>query len=217
MSKTIKLRKGLDIKLIGEADKVKGTVDRGASFAIKPPDFHGLVPKMLVKVGDKVKAGTTIFADKYNEQIKFASPVSGEIADVVRGEKRKILQILITPDAENSFEDLGAVDTASMSGDDVKAYMLKNGLWPFIKMRPLDVIADPSDAPKAIFISGFDSSPLAPDYDFVLHGEDEVFQRGIYALSKLTEGKVHLTLKTNSAADEALKNAKGVQINKISG
>ena len=217
MSKTIKLRKGLDIKLVGEADKVKGSVDRSASFAIKPPDFHGLVPKMLVKAGEKVKAGTPIFEDKYKSEVKFVSPVAGEIAEIVRGEKRRILEVRINADAENSFEDLGAVDTSSLSKEDVKAYMLKNGLWPFIKMRPIDVVANPDDTPKAIFISGFDSSPLAPDYDFVLHGENEVFQRGLYALSTLTDGKVHLTLKGNSNADAAFTEAKGVQINKITG
>ncbi|UKN01372.1 Na(+)-translocating NADH-quinone reductase subunit A [Paracrocinitomix mangrovi] len=217
MSKTIKLRKGLDIKLVGEADKVKATVERSDSFAIKPPDFHGLVPKMLVKVGDKVKAGTPIFEDKYNPDVNFVSPVAGEIEDVVRGAKRRILEIRIKADAENSFEDLGAVDTANMSGEEVKAYMLKNGLWPFIKMRPLDVIARPEDKPKAIFISGFDSSPLAPDYDFILHGENELFQRGLYALSKLTDGKIHLTLRGGSVADDTFTKAQGVQINKISG
>lgn len=217
MSKTIKLRKGLDIKLKGEADKVKATVDKSASFAIKPPDFHGLVPKMLVKVGDQVKAGTPIFENKYNSEIKFVAPHAGVIADIVRGEKRRILEIRITPSAENSFEELGAVDTANLSGDEVKAYMLKNGLWPFIKMRPIDVIANPKDQPRDIFISGFDSAPLAPDYDFVIHGEKELFQRGLYALSKLTSGKVHLTLNGKSTPDEAFVSAQAVQINKISG
>lgn len=217
MSKTIKLRKGLDIKLIGEADKVKGNVDKSASYAIKPTDFHGLVPKMLVKEGDAVKAGTPIFADKYREEILFVSPVAGKIESIVRGAKRKILEVRITPDSENSFVDLGAVDTASMSGDEVKAYMLKSGLWPFVKMRPLDVIANPTDQPKAIFVSGFDSSPLAPDYDYILHGEKEIFQRGLFALSKMTTGKVHLTLKSNSNADETFTGAQSVQINLISG
>ena len=217
MSKTIKLRKGLDIKLIGEADKVKASVDRSTSFAIKPPDFHGLVPKMLVKEGTKVKAGTPIFEDKYTPGLNFVSPVSGELTEIVRGAKRRILEVRITPDTDNSYEDLGAVDTASMSGDDVKAYMLKNGLWPFIKMRPIDVIANPEDKPKAIFISGFDSSPLAPDYDFILHGEKELFQRGLYALSKLTDGKVHLTLNGKTTPDDTFTSAQGVQINKISG
>lgn len=217
MSKTIKLRKGLDIKLKGEADKVKSSVENSASFAIKPPDFHGLVPKMLVKVGEKVKAGTAIFEDKYQDSVKYVSPVSGEVAEIVRGEKRRILEVRINADAETSYDDLGTLNAESASGEEVKAYLLKNGLWPFIKMRPIDVVANPSDEPKAIFISGFDSSPLAPDYDFILHGEDEAFQQGINALSKLTSGKVHLTLKGNSNADASLTGAKGVQINKITG
>lgn len=217
MSKTIKLRKGLDIKLFGEADKVKATVDRSASFAIKPPDFHGLVPKMLLKAGEKVKAGQPIFQDKYDERIQYVSPVSGEVAEIVRGAKRRILEVRINADAENSYADLGKMDASSASGDQVKEYMLKNGLWPFIKMRPIDVVARPDDQPKAIFISGFDSAPLAPDYDFILHGENEAFQAGLNALGKLTEGKVHLTLNGKTNPDAALTGAQGVEIHKIYG
>lgn len=217
MSRTIKLRKGLDIKLIGEADKVKTNAERGSTFAIKPPDFHGLVPRMAVKVGDTVKAGSVIFADKYKEEVKFASPVSGTIAEIVRGEKRRILAVTITADAENTYEALTAKDPSKMSSEEVKAHMLASGLWPFIKMRPLAIIARPDDAPKAIFISGFDSAPLAPDYDYILHGENEAFQAGINALVKLTEGKVHLTTRANSNADATFTSATGVQQNKISG
>ncbi|MCG8577947.1 MAG: Na(+)-translocating NADH-quinone reductase subunit A [Flavobacteriales bacterium] len=217
MSKTIKLRKGLDIALKGEADKVKSNVDAPASFAIKPPDFHGLTPKMVVKVGDKVKAGSVIFYNKYKEEIQFRSPVSGEVSEIVRGAKRRILEVRITPDSENQFEDLGAVKADSMSSDEVKAYLLKNGLWPFLKMRPIDVIANPEDKPKAIFISAFDTAPLAPDYDFVLHGENEAFQAGIDALTKLTEGKVHLTTRGGVSADSCFTGAKGVQQNTVFG
>ena len=217
MSRTIKLRKGLDIKLVGEADKVKANADHSSIVAIKPPDFHGLVPKMAVKAGDKVKAGAVIFSDKYNEAVKFASPVSGEIAEIVRGEKRKILAVTIKADAENTFEELGIKDTSSMTGDDVKAHLMSCGLWPFIKMRPLDIVARPTDAPKAIFISAFDSAPLAPDYDYVLHGENEAFQAGLDALAKLTTGTVHLTTRGDSNPDATFTGAKGVQLNKISG
>ena len=217
MSKTIKIRRGLDIKLVGEADKVKSSVDQASSFAIKPPDFHGLTPKLVRKEGEKVKAGTVIFFDKYNEDVQFVSPVSGEIQEIVRGAKRRILEVRIKADQEIQYEDLGAVNPADMSGEEVKAYMLKNGLWPFIKMRPIDIIANPKETPKAIFISGFDSAPLAPDYDFILHGQDDAFQAGIDALKKLTEGKVHLTLRGDVAQDKALTDAKGVQINKIKG
>ncbi|MDA7803691.1 Na(+)-translocating NADH-quinone reductase subunit A [Crocinitomix sp.] len=216
MSRTIKLRKGLDIKLQGEAEKVKATV-QVSTFAIKPPDFHGLVPKMTVKVGDKVKTGSVIFFNKYQEEIKFVSPVAGEITDIVRGAKRVILEVRIKADADNSSESFGAVNPDSLDEAKAKELLLNNGLWPFIKMRPLDVTANPNDTPKAIFISGFDSAPLAPDYDYVLHGEAAAFQAGITALSKLTSGKVHLTNRAGVSHDEELKGVKGVQTNSIAG
>lgn len=216
MSKTITIRKGLDIKLLGEAEKVKSGVDFASNFVIKTTDFHGLTPKLAVKIGDKVKAGSVLFFDKNRESIKFTSPVSGEVTDIVRGEKRKILQINITADVDNVYEDFGAKDTSKLSEEEVKAMMLNAGVWPFVKMRPIDIIANPADKPKAIFISAFDSSPLAPDYDYVLHGENAAFQAGITALSKLAP-KIHLTVNGASAPDAAFANAKDCTINKISG
>lgn len=217
MSKTVKLRKGLDIKLVGEADKVKVDAPISASVAIKPTDFHGLVPKMVVKPGDKVKIGSAIFYDKYNEAIKFVSPVSGVVDDVVRGAKRKILEVRITPDGTGEAIQHEAKDPTSLSKEEVKAAMLENGLWPFLKQRPLDIIADPNAEPKAIFVSAFDTHPLAPDYDFIVHGQDQFFQNGLNALAKLTSGKVHLTLNGDVSADATFQNAKNVQINKVSG
>jgi Na+-transporting NADH:ubiquinone oxidoreductase subunit A len=217
MSKTVKLRKGLDIKLVGEADKVKVDAPLPASVALKPTDFHGLVPKMVVKPGDKVKIGSAIFYDKYNESIKFVSPVSGVIDEVVRGAKRKILEVRITPDGSGEAIKHEAKDPTSLSKEEVKAAMLENGLWPFLKQRPLDIIADPNAEPKAIFVSAFDTHPLAPDYDFIVHGQDQFFQNGLNALAKLTSGKVHLTLNGNVPADATFQNAKNVQINKVSG
>lgn len=216
MSKTIKIRKGLDIKLFGEADKVKTSVDFAGNYAIKPSDFHGLVAKLHVKVGDKVKAGSVLFHDKYNEEILYLSPVAGEVTDIVRGAKRRLLEVRIQSESENAYEGVSAYDSNS-DAEATKQYLLKSGLWPFIKMRPIDVVANPSDAPKAIFISGFDSAPLAPDYDFVLHGEDAHFQAGLDIIAKLTTGKVHLTLNGKTNADAAFTGAKGVTINKIHG
>ncbi len=216
MSGTIKLRKGLDITLQGEAEKVKTTAE-SSLFAIKPPDFHGLVPKMTVKVGDKVKIGTVIFFDKYQEEIKFVSPVAGEISDVFRGEKRRILEVRIKADGTDASEEFGASNPDSMDGKGVKKALLENGLWPFIKMRPIDVIARPTDKPKAIFVSAFDSSPLAPDYDYILDGEHDAFQAGLTAIAKLTDGKVHLTKRANVSHDAAITDAKGVQTHTISG
>ena len=217
MSKTVTLRKGLDIKLVGEADKLKVDAPMPASVALKPTDFHGLVPKMVAKEGDKVKIGSVIFYDKYNEAIKFVSPVSGVIEEVVRGAKRKILEVRITPDAREDAVRFEPKDPASLTGEEVKAAMLENGLWPFLKQRPLDIVADPNVEPKAIFVSAFDSHPLAPDYDYIVHGQDQFFQNGLNALEKLTSGKVHLTLNGNVPADATFQNAKNVQINKISG
>ncbi|MGV6861825.1 MAG: Na(+)-translocating NADH-quinone reductase subunit A [Putridiphycobacter sp.] len=217
MSKTVKLRKGLNIPLLGEADKVKNSVDQSDVFSIKPPDFHGVTPKFEVKEGATVKAGDVIFHNKYIDTVKFCSPVSGEITEIVRGAKRRILEIRIKADANIDYKDLGTKDPNSMSGEEVKNHMLSVGLWPFIKQRPVDVVADPNQAPKAIFISAFDSSPIAPDYDFILHGEDENFQAGIDALKQLTTGKIHLSLNGNGSPDKVFTNAKGVELNKIYG
>lgn len=217
MSKTVKLRKGLDIRLLGAANKVKTEVALPKTVSIKPTDFHGMVPKMLVKEGETVKAGSPVFRDKYNEAILYVSPVSGTLKAVVRGAKRKILEVVIDVDATQDFEGGTPIDVASMSGEQVKEKMLAAGLWPFVRQRPIDVVADPNHAPKAIFISAFDSAPLAPDFDFVLHGRNAEFQAGLDAISKMTEGKVHLTLNGKAPADATFTEAKGVQTNKITG
>lgn len=217
MSKELKIKKGTNIKLIGAAEKVLADAPYSETIAIKPTDFPGLKPKMAVKVGDEVKAGTTLFYDKNNEQIKFASSVSGEIAEIKRGEKRVILEVVVIADKETKYEDFAAADPSSLSKDDVLAKMTASGVWPFIKQRPYDVVAKPTDNPKAIFISAFDSAPLAADNDFILHGQNVAFQKGIDALAKLTSGKVHLTVNGAEKADEVFTSAKNVQINKISG
>jgi len=217
MSKTIKLRKGLDIRLVGVASKVKTEAATPKTISIKPLDFHGMTPRMLVKEGESVKVGSIIFQNKYSESIKFASPVNGKVEAIVRGEKRRILEVVISTDENQEASTTGAIDINSLSGEDVKTKMLAAGLWPFVRQRPLDVIADPKNEPKAIFVSAFDSSPLAPDMDFVLHGKNAEFQAGLDALTKLTSGKVHLTLNGKLPADAAFKEAKGVELNTISG
>ncbi len=217
MSKAVRLRKGLDIKLIGEADKVKADAEMPSVVALKPSDFHGLVPKVILKEGDKVKRGGVVFYDKYNKDVKWVSPVSGTLKEIVRGAKRKILEVQIAVEGMDDVVSIDPVDPSNASREEVKKIMLENGLWPFVKQRPLDIVADPSVTPKAIFISAFDSAPLAPDYDFILHGQDQDFQHGLNALAKLTDGKVHLTLNSKVPADKAFQNAKNVQINKISG
>lgn len=217
MSKTVKLRKGLDIRLLGAANKVKTDVPMPKVVSIKPTDFHGLIPKMLVKEGETVTAGQPIFQDKYEEVIKYVSPVNGTLKAIVRGAKRRIMEVQIDVSESQNFDGGTAIDVAGMSGDQVKETMLSAGLWPFVKQRPIDIVADPNQTPKAIFVSAFDSAPLAPDFDFVLHGKNKEFQAGMDALAKLTDGKVHLTLNGKAPADAAFTEAKGVQINKISG
>lgn len=217
MSKSIKLRKGLDIRLVGEAKAVKSELAAPKMVSLKPSDFHNLTPKMVVKEGEAVKAGSILFHDKYKESIKFASAISGTVKSIVRGEKRRIMEVIVESDGQQTFEAVPASKASEMSSEQVKEAMLSSGLWPFLNQRPIDVIADPKNEPKAIFVSAFSSAPLAPDYNFLLQGKGDEFQAGLDALSKLTSGKVHLTLNSNVASDEVFKNAKGVQINKISG
>ena len=200
MSTDIRIKKGLDIKLVGESQKTTEKAISSATCTLKPEDFHGIIPKLLVKVGSKVKAGEAIFYSKDNETVKFPSPVSGQISDIVRGEKRKILAIIITPDIEQHFVDFGVKDPKAMKADDIKSHLLNSGCWPFIKQRPYDIIANPEREPKAIFISAYASAPLAADYDYVLAGKEKQLQAAITALSKLTPGSVHVSVgeKSNS-------------------
>lgn len=217
MSKTVKLKKGLDIKLVGEAEKVSSEFVLPKSVSIFPSDFHGLTPKMVVKSGDKVMAGDVIFYNKYEEVVKCTSPVSGTVREIVRGEKRRITEVIIDADGQQTYKPNTPLNPETASKEEVKQFLLDTGLWMFVRQRPIDIVANPNKEAKAIFISAFDSSPLAPDFDFILHGENENFQAGLNALSKLTAGKVHLTLNGNAAADSTFTQAKNVQINKISG
>lgn len=194
MSKDIRIRKGLDIKLVGEAEKVTAEATKSNVYAIKPDDFHGIVPKVIAKQGTEVKAGEPLFHSKSNENMLFPSPVSGEVVEIVRGAKRKILAFKILADKEQQFADFGTKDVKSMSGEEIKSHLLSSGCWPFIKQRPYDVIANPDVAPKAIFISAYATAPLAADLSHVLTGKDKELQAAITALSKLTEGDVHVSV-----------------------
>ncbi len=216
MSKDIRLKKGLNINLKGEADKVYASIPQSELFSLKPTDFHGLTPKLNVKIGDKVKAGTCVFFDKYNERIRFSSPVSGEVTDIIRGAKRRILEVKIKSDTETNYESFSILDD-SASREQVIEALLESGVWPFIRQKPFDIIANPIDIPKAIFISTFNTAPLAPDNDFVLHGLENEFQTGIDFLKKLTDGKIHLNVDGNTNPSTVFTSCKGVQINKISG
>lgn len=210
MSKHVRIRKGLDIRLVGEAEKVLVNAAPAKVIAIKPTDFHGLVPKVLVKPGDTVQAGTPLFCDKYNERVLYTSPVSGEVADVVRGDKRRVLEVRVLADSATRYVDFGAGEPSGMNRETIVQKLLASGLWAAIRQRPFDVVADPAQHPKAVFVSGFDSHPLAPDMDLVVNGQGADLQAGLDALAKLTKGKLHLGLSDRTTARELL-DAKGVE------
>lgn len=217
MSKEIKIRKGANIKLKGVAEKLYTNPVNISEIVLKPSDFPTLTPKLLVKVGDKVKAGTPLFFDKENDKILFTSPISGEVTEINRAEKRKIVDIKVKADGQNLFEAFKQADPSTLSKEEILDNLLKSGVWPLIRQRPFDVIANPNDKPKAIYVTALDTAPLAPDYGFIVHGKDEIFQLGLNALAKLTDGKVHLNVNGEDNPDEVFINAKNVQINKISG
>ena len=217
MSKIVKLKKGFDLKLVGKAPSAFLQVAAASTFAIKPSDFPGIQrPKVLVNEGDTVKAGTPILMDKAMDQVIYAAPVSGEIVEIKRGDKRKLLEIKILADATVTHEKSGALDLeqerATLAGK-----LAASGVWPNVIQRPFGVVANPADNPKAIFVSGFDTHPLAPEVPFLLQGEERYFQAGIDALSKLTTGKVHLNVDGSKAVPAIFSGIKNAQVNQFSG
>ena len=193
MSKNIKLRKGLDINLVGRAERTVAERPLAASYAVSPLDYENVTPKLLVKVGDRVKAGNALFFDKNNPRVLFTSPVSGTVSAVNRGEKRKLLNVVVDADAVQEYEQFESTDLGSASREQIVETMLSSGIWTRLVQRPFGLIADPEKKPKAIFVSAFDSAPLAPEYDFVLAGCEKELQRGFDVLARLTDGKVHLS------------------------
>lgn len=214
MSKNIKLCKGLDIKLAGKAEARVEDAPLAKSYAVSPLDYENVTPKLLVKVGDKVEAGSPLFFDKNNPRILFTSPVSGTVSAINRGEKRKLLNIAVEPDATQVYKELKVVD-AKASRSEIVEMLLESGLWTRIVERPFGVIANPDAQPKAIFVSAFDSAPLAPDYNFVLKSEKAALEAGLALLSRLTDGKVHLSARKD---DEGyMAEVKGVEYHTFSG
>ncbi|HAM98076.1 MAG TPA: NADH:ubiquinone reductase (Na(+)-transporting) subunit A [Marinilabiliales bacterium] len=214
----IEISKGLNIPLKGKAEKIlsPGQII-GSTIALKPTDFPNLTPKAAIKEGDKVKAGDVIFYDKNTPEIKFTSPVSGTLKSIVRGERRKILEFVIEADSIIEYQQFTVGDVANLSKEQITELLLNSGTWPFVRQRPYNIIANPTDTPKAIFISGFDSSPLAPDLDFLLNGQDADFQKGIQALKKLTEGDIHLTVNGVFPTSKLFENTKDVELHTIVG
>ena len=218
MSKIVKLKKGFDINLVGKAKHELADFAPAQTFAIKPTDFIGLQrPKVLVKEGDTVKAGTPILIDKAMDQVIYAAPVSGEVVEVKRGDRRKLLEIKILADSTITHEQSEKLDLASLDREALVAKLAASGVWPNIIQRPYGIVANPEDTPKSIFVSAFDTHPLAPDYAFALKGEERYLQAGFDALAKLTSGKVHLNVDGAKAVPSIFSEIKGVQLNKFSG
>jgi len=215
MSNDIRIKKGLDIKLVGEASLTKSDAIKSNFYSIKPEDFHGLTPKLLVKAGVKVKAGEPIFHDKSNDSIQFVSPVSGEVTEIIRGDKRRILEIKIQADKTQTFFDHEKLEVKSAKKEAIKAKLLASGCWPFVMQRPYEVIANPEQTPKGIFISAYASAPLAANYDFVLTGKQAELQAAVTALSKLTDGNVNVSVSKDSHSP--FTNLEDVVIHKVSG
>lgn len=217
MSANIKIKRGLNIKLAGEAAKSVSSLPLPEIFAIKPTDFTGLTPKLLVKEGDEVQAGSPLFYDKHKEAVKFSSPVSGEVAEIVRGYKRRIMEIKILADKEIRYVAFNKANPNDLSREEITEALLNSGTWPFIRQRPFGTVANPAEKPKSIFISAFDSNPLAPDINFIMQDNDSDFQTGLDAIKKLTDGKVHLNIPAAVNSSPIFTNAKGVVINTFYG
>ncbi|WP_066221358.1 Na(+)-translocating NADH-quinone reductase subunit A [Formosa haliotis] len=215
MSNDIKITKGLDIKLKGEAEKALESAVVSNTYTLRPEDFHGVIPKLVARVGDKLNAGDPVFYDKSYESVKFVSPVSGEIVDILRGEKRKILAIKIQADKAQVYKENEKININAATPEAISQYLQETGCWVFIKQRPYDIIANPTKSPKAIFISGYDSAPLAVDLDFALQGKEAELQAAVSALGKLTTGKVHVSVKNGS--NSPLAGLQGVSVHKLSG
>jgi len=218
MGNTYKLKKGFDIKLIGTPEHQYVDNFKSSTFAVKPPDYFGIkpIPKLTVTIGDEVIAGDQVFFDKPNPEIAFCSPVSGEVVEIRRGAKRAITEVVILADEEIKFKNFGAEHPDRITEEAIREKMLQSGCWPLIRQRPYNVIADPAVKPRDIFISGFDTNPLAPDLEFTVRDDMDFFQTGIDVLDKLAEGEVYLGL--NGRLSRSIFSGVGkVNVNSFSG
>ena len=214
MANVIKLRKGLDINLKGKAAKQKFSVKAAAQYALVPDDFVGMTPKVVVREGDKVKAGDALFVNKKQTDVKFASPVSGVVLAVVRGGRRKVLRVVVEADKDQQYVDFGQKQVASLDGDAVVKALLEAGLFGYINQLPYAVSTTPDQKPRAVFVSALRDMPLAGDFEYELQGNEEDFQTGLTALSKVAPVYLGIGAKQTS---KALTEAKDVEVNVFDG
>ena len=211
MANVIKLCKGLDIHLQGKAEEKKIQLKSNGKYALVPDDFEGVTPKVVVREGDKVKAGDALFVNKQYPEVKFASPVSGTVREVVRGERRKVLCVKIDADAQQDYADYGKKDVAKMDGKAVVDALLDAGIFGYINQLPYAVSTNPTVTPKAIFVSALRDKPLAADFEFEVKGQEQDFQTGLTALSKIA--KTYLGVGEGSA----LTNMKDAEVTVFEG
>ena len=211
MANVIKLRKGLDIHLQGKAEEKKIQLKSNGKYALVPDDFEGITPKVVVREGDHVKAGDALFVNKLYPEVKFASPVSGTVREVVRGERRKVLCVRVDADTQQEFTDFGRRDVNTMNGEQVINALLEAGLFGYINQLPYAVSTNPGAQPKAIFVSALRDKPLAADFEFEVKGQEQDFQTGLTALSKIA--KTYLGV----GEDSALTNMKDAEVTVFQG
>ncbi len=195
-----KLKKGYDIRLAGSTEKIIVPAERPAKLAMQPPDFPGIKPKLEVEVGSRVKIGTPLFFDRQNPEVKFLSPASGEVIEINRGERRALMEVVVEDDGNDQYEFFSTHSTekiAALSREETIQKLHEGGLWPYLRQRPFSKIAKASAPPRDIFINAMDTAPLAPDINYLMREDEENFQTGVMILSKLTEGKVYLSVSDN--------------------
>jgi Na+-transporting NADH:ubiquinone oxidoreductase subunit A len=196
----IKIRKGLDINLAGKAQETFYDIGTSGNYAVVPDHYAGITPKAVVREGDSVDVGSALMVDKNHPEIKFVSPVSGVVSGVNRGEKRKLLNITVKPGKQTENKRVELEDVSSYDAEGMKKVLLDSGLWPYIKQRPYDRVANPSDTPRDIFVSAYNSAPLAPDMDYLVKKEEQYLMTGLRALTRLTGGgTVYMGVKYDSA------------------
>ncbi len=214
MSNDIRIKNGLTINLKGAAKNIVKKAPYPKSVSLNPSNFHLIIPKMVVKVGEKVNAGDAIFYSKKDERIKFCSPVDGIIKEIVRGAKRKIIEIVINVDNQKKIEP-SIIEFEKLNPDEIKNTILKSGCWPFIKQRPYDIIANPSDKPKSIFISSFNSAPISADFQIILEDQKEEFKMGLQVLSKLIDGEINICIQKDVST--FINDINGIKVHSVSG
>lgn len=214
----VRLKKGYDLKLEGEAESLGGLNSNVTRFSVSPYDFRGIspIPKVTVEIGDEVQAGDVIFFDKKNPDVKYTAPVSGEVVDIQRGAKRSISNVIILADKDQKHRNFD-VPSLDSSREELVDFLQASGAWSLFNQRPFDIIPSTTDVPRDIFISTFDTAPLAPKTDVMLKGNEEAFKYGVNVLAKLTSGKVHLGLDGKSTPNPTFTSIENAEIHFFSG